>query len=110
LSASDVVRHVNEVLLVGSTLGRYRIVETIGTGGVGVVYRAYDPSLDRDVALKLIKPEATGTDAADSWVAREALALSRLNHPHICTIYEIGEAEGHTFIAMEYVTGRPLSR
>ena len=95
--------------MIGETLGRYRIVETIGSGGMGVVYRAYDPTLDREVALKLLNGEALDSTSARDRFVREARALSQLNHPHICTIYEIGEADGRTFIAMEYVRGRPLS-
>ena len=95
--------------MIGETLGRYRIAETIGAGGMGVVYRAYDPTLDRDVALKLLHAQALDSEASRDRFLREARALSRLNHPHICTIYEIGEADGRTFIAMEYVRGRTLS-
>ena len=91
--------------MIGETLGRYRIAETIGAGGMGVVYRAYDPTLDRDVALKLLHAQALDSEASRSRFLREARALSHLNHPHICTIYEIGEADGRTFIAMEYVRG-----
>ena len=95
--------------MIGETLGRYRIVDTIGSGGMGVVYRAYDPTLDREVALKLLHPQALDSEPARNRFLREARALSQLNHPNICTIYEIGEADGRTFIAMEYVRGRPLS-
>ena len=76
---------------------------------MGVVYRAHDPTLDRDVALKLLNAQALDSEASRDRFLREARALSHLNHPHICTIYEIGEADGRTFIAMEYVKGRPLS-
>jgi serine/threonine-protein kinase len=95
--------------MVGQTLGRYRILETLGAGGMGVVYRAHDPTLDRDVALKVLQPEVLASEAGRKRFLAEALALSRLNHPHICTVYEIAEADGQTFIAMEYVKGRPLS-
>jgi serine/threonine protein kinase/tetratricopeptide (TPR) repeat protein len=95
--------------MIGETLGRYRIAEIIGAGGMGVVYRAYDSTLDRDVALKLLHAQALDSEASRNRFVREARALSRLNHPHICTIYEIGEADGRTFIAMEYVRGQTLS-
>lgn len=95
--------------MIGETLGRYHVVDAIGSGGMGVVYRAHDPTLDRDVALKLLHAEALDSEAARDRFLREARALSHLNHSHICTIYEIGEADGRTFIAMEYVKGRPLS-
>ena len=87
--------------MIGEILGRYRIVDTIGSGGMGVVYRAHDPTLDREVALKLLHAEALDSQAARDRFLREARALSRLNHPHMCTIYEIGEADGRRFIAME---------
>ena len=95
--------------MIGETFGRYRIVDTLGSGGMGVVYRAHDPTLDREVALKLLNGLALDSEASRNRFLREARALSHLNHPHICTIYEIGEADGRTFIAMEYVKGRPLS-
>ena len=90
-------------------MGRYRILDTIGSGGMGVVYRAHDPTLGRDVALKLLHAQALDSEAARNRFLREARTLSHLNHPHICTVYEIGEADGRTFIAMEYVKGQPLS-
>ena len=93
----------------GSTIGRYRIVDTIGAGGMGVVYRAHDPTLDRDVALKVLHSHSLESEAARLRFTREALALSRLSHPHICTIHEIGKSDGQTFIVMEYVQGQTLS-
>jgi eukaryotic-like serine/threonine-protein kinase len=95
--------------MIGQTLGRYRIVDTIGSGGMGIVYRGHDPMLDRDVALKILHPHALDSEAAHNRFLREARALSHLNHPHICTIYEIGDDDGRTFISMEYVSGRVLS-
>ena len=95
--------------MIGEILGRYRIVELIGSGGMGVVYRARDLTLDRDVALKVLHPHALDDEQARSRFLREARALSHLNHPHVCTIHEIGEANGTTFIAMEFVQGQPLS-
>ena len=90
-------------------LGRYRLIETIGSGGMGVVHRAHDPKLARDVALKTLHPNVLEDDNSRKRFLDEALALSRLNHPNICTIYEVGDEGGQTFIAMEYVKGRPLS-
>lgn len=95
--------------MIGQTLGHYRIVEQIGAGGMGVVYRAHDETLDRDVALKVLPPDALADEAARARFRQEALALSQLNHPHICTIYEVGEANGQSYIAMELVEGRPLA-
>jgi TolB-like protein/tRNA A-37 threonylcarbamoyl transferase component Bud32/Tfp pilus assembly protein PilF len=95
--------------MTGQTLGRYGILETIGAGGMGTVYRAHDPTLVRDVALKMLHPNALEDAAARQRFVSEAQTLSHLNHPNICTVYEIGEADGRTFIAMEYVKGRTLS-
>ncbi len=96
--------------MVGRTLFHYRVLEKVGAGGMGVVYRAHDEKLDRDVALKVLPAGALADEAARKRFRQEALALSHLNHPNICTIYEIGEAEGQTYIAMEFVKGRPLSQ
>ena len=94
--------------MVGKTLGHYRILEQLGAGGMGVVYRARDEQLDRDVALKVLPTGTLAGEEARQRFRSEALALSRLNHPHICTIYGVGEVEGQVYIAMEYVEGRPL--
>lgn len=95
--------------MVGSTLDHYRILEQLGAGGMGVVYRAHDEKLKRDVALKVLPPGMLADDGARKRFRREALALSQLNHPNICTIFEIGEADRQTYIVMEFVEGRPLS-
>jgi non-specific serine/threonine protein kinase len=89
-------------------LGHYRIIRAIGTGGMGVVYRAVDERLNRDVALKMIRHDATDAHArARMW--REARAAARINHPNVCQIYEIGEADGELFLTMELLEGEPLS-
>jgi serine/threonine protein kinase len=95
--------------MIGQTLGHYRILEKIGAGGMGVVYRARDERLDREVALKVLPAGTLADETARERFRKEALALSRLNHPHICTIYEVGESSGETFIAMEFVEGRTLA-
>jgi serine/threonine-protein kinase len=89
----------------GTHLGRYQIEECIGAGGLGVVYRAVDTTLHRPVALKTLSRH---TSNARESLLREARAASALNHPHICTIYEVAEHDGLPFIAMEYVEGRSL--
>ena len=94
---------------VGSALGHYRLTGELGTGGMGVVFRAHDESLGRDVAIKLLPAAELENPTARARLLREARTASQLNHPHICTIYEIGEAEGQAFIAMEVVEGQPLS-
>ena len=95
--------------MIGQRLGHFRVVERIGAGGMGEVYRAHDEQLDRDVALKVL-PATTFHDAtARTRLLREARTASKLNHPHICTIHEVGEEGGQAYIAMELVKGRPLS-
>jgi eukaryotic-like serine/threonine-protein kinase len=93
------------IMTPGARLGAYEIQGRIAAGGIGVVYRAFDTVLQRSVAIKTLAWSAP--DARES-LLREARAASALNHPHICTIYEVGEHEGTPFIAMEYVDGRTL--
>jgi len=95
--------------LVGHQLGSYQILELIGSGGMGDVYQARDTRLGRTVAVKVLTARLASDREAMSRFTREARAASSLNHPNICTIYEIGEARGIRFIAMEYIEGRILS-
>jgi serine/threonine protein kinase len=88
--------------------GKYKIVEVIGKGGMGIVYKAEDIKLKRMVALKFLPPELVQDEEAKVRFELEAQAAAALSHPHICTIHEIEEADGKPFIAMEYVEGESL--
>src|SRR4026209_1675076 len=92
----------------GTTLGPYEILSPIGVGGMGEVYRARDPRLNREVALKVVPADRVGDDDRRRRFVQEAHAASALNHPHIVTIYEIESANGNDFIVMEYVRGKSL--
>ena len=94
---------------VGQVLSHYRIVEPLGSGGMGVVYRARDEHLDRDVALKVLPPGSVADDTARKRLRREAQLLSKLSHPHICTIFDFDSQDGVDFLVMELVPGESLA-
>ena len=94
--------------MIGQTISHYRIVGKLGVGGMGVVYDAEDQKLARRVALKFLPNELTGDPDAARRLRREAQTIALLNHPHICTVYEVDEHEGRAFIAMERLEGANL--
>src|SRR5262245_32448887 len=96
-------------LAAGARLGSYEIQSALGAGGMGEVYRAYDPKLKREIAIKVL-PATTARDAERrASFEREAQSIAALNHPNIVTVYSVEEADGELFLTMELVEGKPLS-
>ena len=96
--------------MIDLTISHYRIIEKLGEGGMGVVYKAIDTKLDRTVALKFLAPHLVSNDESRQRFIREAKAAAVLQHPNICTVYEIDEVDGRTFIATAYLEGEELTK
>jgi serine/threonine protein kinase len=95
--------------LIGETISHYRILKQLGAGGMGKVYLAEDTKLDRKVAIKFLRSSGIVEDNAKRRLIREAKAAAKLDHPNICSIYEVGEEEGHAFIVMQFIEGETLA-
>jgi serine/threonine protein kinase/photosystem II stability/assembly factor-like uncharacterized protein len=95
--------------MLGELLGHYRVVSKVGEGGMGIVYRAQDEVLHRDVAIKVLSSSAVAEKSAKDFLLDEARAVSALSHPNICTIYQVGEVSGELYIVMELIEGKSLS-
>src|SRR4029079_17455985 len=100
--------HGEYVQQLPSLIGRYELGAELGRGGMGVVYRAYEPALDRAIALKLLSPHIVHQPGVAERLRREAISIARLRHPNIALLYEFGHADGTPFLAMEYVAGLSL--
>jgi len=94
----------------GTRLGPYEILSALGIGGMGEVYRAHDPRLDRQVAIKLLPGDTAADPRSRERLRREAMAVAALDHPYICKIFEIGEHGDALFLVMEYIAGETLHR
>jgi serine/threonine protein kinase len=99
-----------EWLARGETIGRYVVLDCLGTGGMGVIYSAWDPKLDRKLAIKVVRPRhgRLGSTRGRARLLREGQALARLRHPNVITVHDVGTHEGQVFVAMEFVEGRTL--
>src|SRR6185369_2278532 len=95
--------------MIAESFAHYRIIKKLGKGGMGEVYLAHDTKLDRRVAIKVLSEETLRKENAKKRLVREAQAAAKLDHPNICTIYDVSEADSLTFIVMQYVEGQTLA-
>ena len=109
VDVAHIVSRVGTMLAGTRQVGNYRLLSLLGAGGMGQVYLAEDTRLLRKVAIKFLPVEAVNDERAKRRLIHEARAAATLDHPNICAIYEVGEADGHHFIAMQYVDGETLS-
>lgn len=107
--AANVLTRESGPSLVGEQFGSYKILSLLGAGGMGEVYRAHDPKLGRDVALKVLPRRFTQDLERRSRLLQEARAAASLNHPNICTVYDVGEVDGQVYLTMEIIQGQSLS-
>ncbi len=105
----DPTQRTSQILAAGQQLGRYTVIEPIGSGGMGAVYRARDEKLERFVAIKILSPGLVTGDEARRRFRKEALALAKLSHPHIAAVYDVGEQDGVDYLVMECVAGQTLA-
>src|SRR5512143_1185628 len=98
------------MLAAGTSLGPYKILAPLGAGGMGEVYRAHDTRLGRDVAIKVLSPHLAATNEVRARFEREARTISQLNHPHICTLFDVGHQDGTDYLVMELVEGMTLAQ
>ena len=89
----------------GAMVGRYRLLQLVGRGGMGEVYAAHDPELDRKIAIKIMRADAVPDDVEAARLMREAQTIARLSHPNLVTVYDVGTADGRVFVAMELIEG-----
>src|SRR5882672_189090 len=95
--------------MIAESIAHYRIIEKLGAGGMGEVYLALDTKLDRKVAIKVLRPDSLAEENLKKRLLREAQAAAKLDHPNICAIYDVNEADSVTFIVMQYIEGETLA-